>query len=82
MKLGIFEIHRLRKHPVSGRREIPWDILQQDLSPATRAIVAKIARSEVKNYVAEQAERAEMPFTDVAGFIGEIKRLGDESRKP
>lgn len=69
MRIGIFEVHRLRRHPQSGRRELPWDKLRQDLSPAASAIVAKVARSEVKNYLAELAEQAEVPFTGPVEFI-------------
>lgn len=69
MIIGIFEVHRLRRHPGSGRRELPWDGLMQDLSPAARQVLAKAARSEVKNYLAELAEQAEVPFGDPAGFL-------------
>jgi hypothetical protein len=69
MKIGIFEVHRLRRHPGSGRRELPWDALAQDLSPAARQVVARVARSEVKNYLAELAEKAEIPFVSAQGFV-------------
>jgi hypothetical protein len=71
--LGIFEVHRLRRHEVSGRRELPWDVLFQDLSPAARAAVAKVARSEVKNYLAELAELCEMPFVSPEGFVQALR---------
>jgi hypothetical protein len=67
--LGIFEVHRLRRHPVSDKRELPWDVLQQDLSPSALAVVAKMARSEVKNYMAELAEDAGVPFGSPAVFL-------------
>lgn len=67
--LGIFEVHRLHRHPVSGKWELPWGVLQQDLSPVARAVVAKIARSEVKNYLAELAEQADIPFISPLGFV-------------
>lgn len=60
--LGVLEVHRLRKHPDSGHRELPWDDLIRDMSPAARAVVARVARSEVKNFMAELAEQAEVPF--------------------
>lgn len=69
MRIGIFEVHRLRRHPQSGRRELPWDVLRQDLSPAASAIVARVARSEVKNYLAGLAEQAEIPFISPLGFV-------------
>jgi hypothetical protein len=34
-----------------------------------RELVARLARSEVKNYLAEIAEEAEMPFVSGAGFL-------------
>lgn len=34
-----------------------------------RALIAKMARSEVKNYLAELAEQAGVPFTSPVGFI-------------
>ena len=74
MRLLAWEVHRLRRHPVSGKRELPWDILQQNLSPAARAIVAKAARSEVKNYLAQLAEAAEMPYTGPEGFIEALRQ--------
>jgi hypothetical protein len=37
--------------------------------------VAKMARSEVKNYLAELAEESELPFGDVAGFLRGLKTL-------
>lgn len=74
MKLLAWEVRRLRRHPESGKRELPWDILQQDLSPAARAIVAKVARSEVKNYIAQLAEVAEMPYTGPEGFIEALRQ--------
>jgi len=80
MKLLVLEIHRLRKHPASGKRELPWDVLQQDLSPAARAIVAKVARSELKNYLAAMAEASGVPFGDPVDFLRAAYRArgGDE----
>lgn len=72
MRIGPIEIHRLRRHPESGRRELPWDILRQDLSPAAAAIVARVARGEVKNYLAEIAEQAGVPFGAPADFVHQV----------
>lgn len=69
MRIGIFEVHRLRRHPASGRRELPWDMLLQDLSPAASAIIARVARGEVKDYLAEIAEQAGVPFSGPAEFV-------------
>jgi hypothetical protein len=74
VKFLAWEIHHLRRHPVSGDRELPWDILQRDLAPNTRAIVAKAARSEVKNYIAYLAEQAQMPYTGPEGFIEALRQ--------
>lgn len=41
--------------------------------PEARAITAKMARSEVKNYLADLAEQAEVPFGDPAGFLRAIR---------
>jgi hypothetical protein len=41
--------------------------------PEPRNIIAKMARSEVKNYLAQLAEEAEMPFGDPAGFLRAIQ---------
>lgn len=73
--LGFLEVHRLHRHEVSGRRELPWDVLFQDLSPAARLAVAKVARSEVKNYLAELAEEAEVPFGSPAAFLCGVRDL-------
>lgn len=40
--------------------------------PAPRGIVAKMARSEIKSYLAELAEQAEVPFSDPAAFVREL----------
>lgn len=37
--------------------------------PKAREVTARMARSEVKSYLAELAEEAEVPFGDVAQFI-------------
>lgn len=38
-----------------------------------RLIMARMARSEVKNYLAELAEEANMPFRSPGAFLGEVK---------
>jgi len=69
MKIWIIEVHRLRKNWATGRRELPWAALATELSPAARATLAKVARSEVKNYLADLAEQAGLPFGDPAQFL-------------
>jgi type III secretion system FlhB-like substrate exporter len=45
---------------------------------SARAIIAKMARAEVKNYLAELAEQAEVPFGDPAEFVRDLaKPKGD-----
>jgi len=87
MRIGAIEVHWLRRHPVSGLRELPWGALRQDLSPAARQAVARVARSEVKNYLAELAEDSEIPFGNPAGFLRNLKNImdfatGDAKHKP
>ena len=43
--------------------------------PEARAITAKMARSEVKNYLADLCEQAEIPFGDPAQFLRNIWNL-------
>jgi len=37
-----------------------------------REVIAKMARSEVKNYLADLAEQAEVPFDDPVSFLRNI----------
>lgn len=58
MKIGRFIITRVRRTP-AGLDIYPWQALTEDrVSPELRAIVAKVARSEAKNYLEEQRESA------------------------
>jgi hypothetical protein len=41
--------------------------------PHGRALVGKVARSEVKDYLAELAEEADMPFPGPMGFLANVK---------
>jgi hypothetical protein len=41
--------------------------------PPGRALVARTARSEVKDYLAELAEEADMPFPGPMGFLANVK---------
>lgn len=43
--------------------------------PEYRKIIAKIARAEVKNYLAELAESAEMPFPSPEGYLRNLENL-------
>jgi hypothetical protein len=54
LKIGRFVISRIRKTP-AGLTIYPWQALTEDrVSPELRAVVAKVARSEAKSYLAEQ----------------------------
>jgi hypothetical protein len=69
MKLGALEIYW---HPgVSTLRETVLMHLRDD--PTARSITARMARSEVKNYLAELAELCEMPFTSPEGLIQALR---------
>ena len=58
MKIGPFVISRVRK-TAAGLEIYPWMALTEDrVSPELRQIVAKVARSEVKNYLQELRESA------------------------
>ncbi len=58
LKIGRFVISRIRKTP-SGLDIYPWQALTEDrVSPELRAIIAKVARSEVKSFLAEVKEGA------------------------
>lgn len=57
MKIGPFVISRVRK-TAAGLEIYPWQALTEDrVSPELRQIVAKVARSEVKNYLDEKREQ-------------------------
>ena len=52
MRIGPFVISRVRKNK-AGLTIYPWQALTEDrVSPELRQIVAKVARSEAKNYLA------------------------------
>ena len=54
-----------------GLERVVLDHLRAD--PEVRAVVAKMARSEVKGYLADLAEQAEMPFVNAAGFLRGVR---------
>lgn len=57
MKIGPFVISRVRR-TAAGLEIYPWQALTEDrVSPELRQIVAKVARSEVKNYLDEKREQ-------------------------
>jgi hypothetical protein len=65
MKIGALEIYW---HP-GGFSVHATIAATMRTHPPFRALLAKIARAEVKNYMAELAEDAEMPFIGPAEFL-------------
>ena len=56
MKIGPFVISRVRRTK-SGMTIYPWQALTEDrVTPELRQVVAKVARSEVKSYLAQLRE--------------------------
>jgi hypothetical protein len=51
------------------------EFLDSQARDGGRALVAKIARSEVKNYLAELAEQAEIAFEGPAPFLSHIRTM-------
>ncbi len=43
--------------------------------PAVSEAIARMARSEVKNYLAEQAEKARLPFRSPEEFLKDLEAL-------
>lgn len=71
MKIGAFEMYW---HPgKSTLRDMTIWHLRND--PEVKKIAAQMARSEVKNYLAEIAERAELPFSGPVQFIRDLKEI-------
>lgn len=82
MKIGALEIYW---HPgISTLGTAVRDHMRDD--PNIRQIAASMARSEVKNYLAQLAEDAELPFRSPVGFIqdlsGALIELRDEGKCP
>lgn len=69
MRIGSFEIVRKRK----VRKTIEEKVGDYIGTEEVRALVAKIARSEVKNYMAWLAEEAEMPWTGPVDWLGKVR---------
>jgi hypothetical protein len=58
----------------AGKRTIAVEVVDAIAThPAPSAVIAKMARSEVKNYLAQLAEEAEMPFGNPAGFLRTVR---------
>lgn len=58
MRIGPFVISRYRRNK-AGLKIYPWQALTEDrVSPELRQVVAKVARSECKNYLQSLKEDA------------------------
>ncbi len=58
MKIGPFAISLARKN-AAGLRVYPWEAITDDrVTPELRAVIAKVARSEVKSFLQEMQESA------------------------
>lgn len=69
MKFGPFEIYY---HP--GETTVEQAVKRHlATDPGVARAIARMARSEVKNYLAELAEDAEVPFGDPVSFIRTVK---------
>lgn len=74
LKIGPFTITRLRKTP-AGLTIYPWQALTEDrVSSELRQIVAKVARSELKNYLQWLMEEAQQDRSLVEFITQEMDR--------
>jgi hypothetical protein len=75
VKIGNLHINWMSyDHQLIIERRVAQTITTQ---PEPRMIIARMARSEVKNYLAELAEEAEVPFGNPAGFLRGIRTYLD-----
>ena len=71
MRIGMIEITRWKRDPL-GRPVHPWEIVTQDqLSPEARALIAKMARAAVRDYLEEQREQS-------AAAVAGLQQCGPE----
>jgi hypothetical protein len=70
MKIGTIEINWHRGSTTTLREAV---LEQMKTDPEVRVIAAKMARSEVKNYLAALAEEADYAFDSPAGFLRAIR---------
>lgn len=69
MKLGSVTITRKQKVKKTIERQVDEHLVSQDV----REIIARMARSEVKNYLAQLAEENDLPFSDPAAFLAQVR---------
>jgi hypothetical protein len=67
MKIGNLHMTWLTSQAARNQEDVVIRFLRDH--PAGHAVIARMARSEVKNYLAELAEAAEVPFGDPVQFI-------------
>jgi len=72
MRLGNFYITR---ETTNWQDRVSEHALHWFLSPRGQQVVARMARAEVKNYLAEIAEEAGMPFTGPEEFLRTAYRV-------
>ena len=75
MKIGSFVIRRERK----VRATIADKVSAHIGGDQVREAIARMARSEVKNYLAELAEAAEIAFVNPAHFLALVKKYASYS---
>jgi hypothetical protein len=68
MKIGSLHLAWL-----PARQVIEQETRDYLAGPEVQRAVARMARSEVKNYMAELAEQAEVPFPSPAGFLRALR---------
>src|SRR5579872_939592 len=78
MRFGNIEIVRKKKERKTIEQKVGEHLLSQDV----RDIIARMGRSEVKNYLGDLAEEAELPFVSPSRFLGQIKADLKKSREP
>lgn len=68
MRIGPFQMTRIRRFVA--------------VDPAIRQVIARMARSEVKNYLAQLAEEAEVPFDDPVSCLRNAWNLYQYGKSP
>lgn len=69
MRIAGFEVRRSRRVKLTIEQKVVQHLATQEV----RELIARMARSEVKNYMAECAELAGLPFSTPAAFLAYIR---------
>lgn len=80
MKIGSLHITWLASQKQRDQQEAVIGFLRDH--PAGREVVARMARSEVKNYLARLAEEAEVPFDDPVSCLRNVWNLYQYGKSP